>query len=196
MPKKKRGKTLIIPHKRKRSGRTDYKQRLKLLKSGEHRLVVRKSLNNIMCQIIQYEKNGDKVLISADSKELKKFGWNIHSGNIPASYLTGLLCGIRAKKKKIKTAILDMGLCRSTPGSRLYGALKGAIDSGLEIPHSEEVLPKEDRIRGDHISTFAAQLKKEDQTKYKKLFSAYLKNKIDPEDLPKIFEDVKNKILK
>jgi large subunit ribosomal protein L18 len=48
-------------------------------------------------------------------------------------------------------AILDIGLAASSPGSRVFAALKGMIDGGLEIPHGDSVLPQEDRINGVHI---------------------------------------------
>ena len=49
-------------------------------------------------------------------------------------------------------AVLDIGLAGSTPGGRVFSALKGMIDAGMDIPHSEEVLPDEERLNGDHIS--------------------------------------------
>ena len=30
---------------------------------------------------------------------------------------------------------LDVGLARTTTGARIFGALKGAVDAGLDIPH-------------------------------------------------------------
>jgi hypothetical protein len=36
-------------------------------------------------------------------------------------------------------------------GSRIYAALKGAVDAGLEIPYNPEVLPDDSRISGEHI---------------------------------------------
>ncbi len=189
-----RSRNLVLPHRRKREGKTDYRLRLKLLKSRKPRLVVRRSLNNITCQIVNFDKEGDKVVVSADSKELKKFGWKFHGGNLPSAYLTGLLCAEKAKKHKISEAILDLGLYESTPGNRLYSALKGALDGGLEVPHSEDVLPKPERISGQHISEYAENLKKSSPSKYKKVFSSYLKGKTDPKEMPKVFEQAKRKI--
>jgi len=186
---------LVLPHRRHREGRTDYHLRLKLLKSRKPRLVVRRSLNNFICQVIKYETEGDVVLASADSKELRHFGWKFHCGNTPSAYLTGFLCAERAKKHKIKEAILDVGLYFTTPGNTLFSALKGAVDGGLEVPHSEEVLPAEDRISGKHISGYAEKLKAEDPVKYKKIFSSYLKEKADPKEMPSIFEETKKKII-
>ncbi len=140
-----------MPFKRRRLKKTDYKKRLAMIKSEKTRVVIRKQLNNLSVQFIDYEGKGDKTLVSAFSAELKKFGWT-RTGNVPASYLTGLLAGKRAKDKKIEEAILDLGLHRSTKGSRIYAALKGVLDAGVNVAHSEEVLPDEKRIKGAHIS--------------------------------------------
>ena len=48
-------------------------------------------------------------------------------------------------------AVLDIGLAASTRGGRVYAALKGMSDAGLDIPHSEDVYPDEDRLNGAHI---------------------------------------------
>eukprot|EP00483_Globobulimina_turgida_P001831 UN01833 len=37
--------------------------------------------------------------------------------------------------------LLDIGLARATTGARVFGALKGAVDGGLDIPHSEKRFP-------------------------------------------------------
>ena len=48
-------------------------------------------------------------------------------------------------------AVLDIGLAASSPGSRVFSALKGMIDAGLDIPHGASVLPSEERLSGKHI---------------------------------------------
>jgi len=141
-----------MPFKRRRLEKTDYQKRLKLLSSGKPRLVVRKSLNYITAQILGFDKKGDKTLAGVTSKELKKLGWKFACDNLPAAYLTGLLIGKKAMKKKINEAILDAGLYPSTKGSRIYATAKGTIDAGLKLPIGEEILPSEDRIKGKHIS--------------------------------------------
>ena len=143
--------TSLIQLKRRREKKTNYKKRLALLKSEKTRLVIRKRLSNISVQFINFNSKGDQTVASAFSNELKKLGWT-KGGNIPAAYLTGLLAGKRAKEKKIGEAILDLGLQTSTKGSRLYAALKGVLDSGVNIPHSESILPNDDRLKGKHIS--------------------------------------------
>jgi large subunit ribosomal protein L18 len=146
-----RKKTAIIQFKRRREKKTNYKKRLALLKSERTRVVIRKSLSNISIQFINFNPEGDQTVAQASSTELKKLGWT-RCGNIPAAYLTGLLAGKRAKEKKVEEAVLDLGLQISTKGSRLYAALKGVLDSGVNVPHSESILPPEDRVKGKHVS--------------------------------------------
>ena len=191
----KRTKTYNVPFRRKREGKTNYKKRLKLLLANKPRLVIRPSLKNISAQIIEYHPKGDTVLVDAHSSQLKGYDWKYSKGNVPAAYLTGLLLGIKAKEKGIKEAILDMGLYSSVKGSRIFACLKGILDAGLDIPHSKDVLPQEQRIKGEHVIKYAAQLKK-DKEKYEKRFSSYLKSNLDPEQITTKFEEVKNKILK
>ena len=146
-----RGRTHIVPHRRRREGKTDYRKRLALLKSRKLRFVVRKTNQSVTCQVVEYGHAGDRTLVQASSFELKKLGWTGPTGNIPAAYLTGMLCARKALQKKCTEAILDMGLCRATKGNRVFAALKGAIDGGLNIPHSKEAFPSDDRIAGRHI---------------------------------------------
>lgn len=141
-----------MPFKRRRLGKTDYTNRLKLLTSKRPRLVVRKSSRYIRAQIINFEKAGDKTLVSASSQELKNMGWKFATDNLPASYLTGMIIAKKAGKKGIKEVILDSGLYTSTKGNRIYALVKGAIDGGLKIPIDEEILPAEERIKGTHIA--------------------------------------------
>lgn len=140
-----------VPHRRRREQKTDYRKRLALVKSEKARLVIRKSLSHMRVQFVKYKHDGDETLCSVFSNELKKFGWSAGCGNIPAAYLTGLLAGAKAKKAGVGEAVLDTGLQVSTKGSRIYGALKGVIDSGITVQHSPDVLPSEDRIFGRHI---------------------------------------------
>ena len=58
----------------------------------------------------------------------------------------------KAQEKKIQEAILDQGLYPTRQGTVTFSVLKGLIDSGLKIPHDAKIFPREDRIRGKHIS--------------------------------------------
>ncbi|NQV08602.1 50S ribosomal protein L18 [Candidatus Woesearchaeota archaeon] len=156
----------------RRKEKTNYKKRLKILMARKTRLVVRKSLKNITIQMIKYEPEGDKVLISVNSKKLGDFGWKFSKKNISSAYLAGLFAGIKSMEKGINEAVLDMGLHSPVKKSKIYAALKGVIDAGVKVASSEEVFPSEDRIKGKHISDY---------------------HKI--KDFEKIFETTKNKIL-
>jgi len=184
-----------VPFRRRREGKTDFRQRLGLLLSGKPRLVARKTLNNNIAQLISYDEKGDIVLVSAHSKELVKMGYKGHCGNIPAAYLTGLLLGKKAVKEGYEEAVLDIGLQRATKGAAIFAILKGALDAGMDIPYSEDVIADEERLNGTHIKNYAELLKEEDEEAYKRQFSKYLEKGLNPEDLPEHFEEIKEKIL-
>jgi large subunit ribosomal protein L18 len=179
------------PFRRRAEGKTDYHKRLKLLKSRKLRVVIRSSNNHMRVQIVQSKLGGDKVLISAFSKELAlKYGWIANTGNIPASYLTGYLAGLRAKNNNIPEAIFDLGMIYNK--NRVLATCKGVLDAGIQVPYKEEFFPDglEERIKGNHIENYAAKLKSEDPEKYEQVFSGYLKIKhVDPLKISKIFAD-------
>ena len=145
------GPTYRVKLRRRREGKTNYYRRKRLLLSKRPRLVVRKTNANTIVQVVKASVVGDSTVASAVSSELRSHGWDANTGNVPAAYLTGLLAGLRAKSRGVKDAILDLGLNPPVKGSRVYAALKGAIDAGLEIPHNPEVFPDETRILGEHV---------------------------------------------
>lgn len=171
--------------RRRRAAKTDYSARLKLIKAGRLRLVIRPSLSHIVLQFIAYKPTGDATLASASSAELRRYGWLAPTGNLPAAYLTGLLAGLRATAAGITACVLDIGLQTSTPGSRLYAALKGVLDAGIAVPHAAHVLPAAERLVGRHIVAWAAAAPKP-------AFSAF---GIKPSNLEQHFADVKQKII-
>lgn len=182
-------KPRTVEYRRKRESKTDYRTRLRLLLSDKVRLVVRMSLNHIAAQIIQFEAKGDRVLVAAHSAELKKMGWNYFTANTPAAYLIGYLLGKKALKKGINEAIFDIGMRQTGKGSKIYAVLQGALDAGLEVPHSDDVLPAGNRVRGEHIAEFAKLAKEKPECK-----NQFSRSKADIALLPKAFDDVKNKI--
>jgi len=137
-----------LPFRRRREQKTDYKQRHKLLKSGQPRAVVRTSNQHTTVHLAHYNREGDESTAQTTSKHLREYGWEQHTGNLPAAYLTGYLA---AKKADSDEAILDLGLKTPKQGSREYAALKGMIDGGLEVPAGDGIFPTEERIRGEHI---------------------------------------------
>ncbi|MEM2994719.1 MAG: 50S ribosomal protein L18 [Candidatus Bathyarchaeia archaeon] len=184
-----------VPFRRRRKGKTDYRRRKALVLSGKPRLVARSTLKNVIAQIIVAKPSGDEVLASAHSRELTKtYGWKASRKNLPAAYLTGLLCGLKAASKGVKEAILDIGLHSPSKGARVFAVLKGVLDAGIDIPHSEEKLPDEKRIKGEHIAEYAKTLASNPEA-YQSRFSQYLKHEIQPEDIPKHFAKVKAEII-
>jgi large subunit ribosomal protein L18 len=189
-----RGSTYRVPPRRRREGKTDYQARKALLLSRRLRLVARNTLNNVVAQIIIAKPHGDEVSVAAHSRELRKYGWKAPTGNIPAAYLTGLLCGLKAEAKGITEAILDIGLIAPTKGAKVFATLRGVLDAGIDIPHDEEKIV-EDRIEGKHIAAYGNRLK-QDSKVYLAKFSKYLEQKLSPEELPEHFSKVKTKIIK
>ncbi len=148
----KAGPRYHVKTRRHRKSRTDYRMRLGLLKSKKPRLVVRKSLKNIRIQFVEYDQSGDKILASAISNELvNKYKWKYSVATTPAAYLTGLIAGQKAKENGIKDCVLDIGRYRPTKGNKLFAALKGVVDAGINCPHDKDILPSEDRIFGKHL---------------------------------------------
>jgi large subunit ribosomal protein L18 len=149
----KKGPRYHVKPRRHRERKTDYRLRLKLLRSKKPRIVVRKSLKAIRVQFVEYNPQGDRILVSAISNELvKEYGWKFSASNTPAAYLTGLLAGKRAKEKGIEQGVLDIGLSHPTVGGTVFATLKGVLDAGVECPHDAEMLPKEERLHGLHVN--------------------------------------------
>ena len=187
------GPRYSVPFRRRREGKTDYKLRRALLMSGRPRAVVRVSNKYVYVQITEAKPTGDMVRASASSRELGKLGWKGGTGNLPSAYLTGALAGRRALARGVKEAILDIGLKSSSKGSKLYAALKGLADSGLQVPHSPDNLPTDQRLAGNHVVAYAKALSTETDV-YKKRFSGYLSKGLKPEELSNHFQQIKQQI--
>jgi len=198
----------------------------------KYRLVVRKTNTKIIAQIVYATLTGDKVTCAAYSDELTRYGVKLGHTNYPAAYCTGLLLARRILKdfdldKKYEgctevtgewqenmpeeeddanplTAYLDVGLARTSTGNNVFGVLKGAVDGGLNVPHSERRFPgwdteandgegdydpevHRDRIFGKPLAEYMNLLKTENEEKYKKQFSRYIKEGIDGDDLEEIY---------
>jgi len=160
--------------RRRREGKTDYYARKRLIiqdknkyNTQKYRLVARVTCSKVIAQVTYATIQGDQVLASADSTELRRFGLEAGLSNYAAAYATGLLVARRLLKKTQldslypgnKTingedynveetgekrpfkAVLDVGLTRTTTGNRVFAVLKGATDGGLDIPHSTKRFP-------------------------------------------------------
>jgi len=203
------------------------------------RLICRITNKQIICQIAYPTIQGDRVLCAATSKELEKYGVPCGHTNYAACYATGLLVARRAldlvgladsitgveeataeeyhveeedAERRPFKVILDVGLIRTIPGSRVFGILKGAVDGGLYIPHSVKKFPgyKEpeerggeyeydasahlERILGNHVQEYMEMLQEEDPERYKVAFSKFIENDIEPDGLEDMYKECHSKI--
>jgi len=194
----------------------------------KYRLVVRFTNKDVIAQIIYSKITGDIVLTAAYSHELPRYGIQFGLTNYAASYSTGLLLARRhlanvgladkyiglteptgtdynveenKEGPRPFTALLDVGLARTTTGSRIFATLKGALDGGLSVPHNEkrfagynaeEKKLKADVLRkyifGGHVSEFMKKLQSEQKDKYEKQFSRFVKAGIKPSDLEPLYK--------
>lgn len=189
-----KGALYKVPFRRRREGLTNYRQRRKLILSGKPLLVVRKTDKHIIAQLVKPSLQGDLVLASATSMEIvRDYGWRASTKNIPMAYLVGYLLGLKALRQGYEEAVLYIGLHRPIRGARVFAVLKGALDAGLKIPHGEEVIPSEDRIKGKHIESYAKLLERDPQL-YSTRFSEYLRKGLRPEQVSRHFEECLEKI--
>ena len=177
------GPRYTVPMRRRREARTDYHQRLRLLKSGKPRLVARKSNKHTRAQLVVTGPQGDETVASAASTDLSEYGWEAPTGNMPAAHLTGLLAGLRALDAGYEEAVLDIGLNSPTPGNKVFAVQEGAIDAGLEIPHNDAVLAEWPRTRGEHIAEYADQQ------------DGLYSGEFDATDLPAHFDELRETLL-
>jgi len=111
-------------------------------------------------------------------------------------------------------AILDVGMQRTTTGARIFGALKGACDGGIQIPHSGRRFPGhaivEDnksgiydakvhmhRIYGCHIDDYMEKLKEQSDDDFFKQFSKWNKclSEAKLESCEDLFKSIHKKII-
>lgn len=182
-------KPIVLPFRRRRQGKTDYKHRLNMLKAQKARAVIRPSVSNMLVQVATYKDTGDNVEIHAHTRELRALGYKGSLSNLSAAYLIGLVAGKKALAAKKTELIADIRGATLTPGARVYATLKGLIDAGVQIPHDAKVLPSEERVLGKHIDAMTTNKKSETH------FTRYKKEKIDAGAFSKHVEDIKAKIM-
>ncbi|CAB0007824.1 unnamed protein product [Nesidiocoris tenuis] len=97
-------KRFQVKFKRRREGKTDYYARKRLIvqdknkyNTPKYRLVVRLSNKNITCQVAYSRIEGDKIMCSAYSRELPRYGVKVGLTNYAAAYCTGLLLARRVR---------------------------------------------------------------------------------------------------
>merc|ERR1711953_516338 len=159
--------------------------------------------------------------------------------NYAAAYATGLLIARRTLKKfgldetfkgkeeldgedyhiededteqKPFKCILDVGIRRTCVGARMWGALKGAVDGGLHVPHNTKNFPgfkpaeekgaeseydaeaHKDRIFGNHVKEYMEMLQEEDPTKYEAHFSKFIAEGKEADGLEEMYTECHEKI--
>src|SRR5919197_3287618 len=180
--------TYNLTLKRTRQRKTNYRKRASLLLSRKYFIVVKISDQNVSGQVLKPTINGDIVICSAHSRELRKYGWKGSMNSLPACYLTGFLLGKKSIANATNNAILYTGTGSFT--SRVAACLKGILAAGVNVPVSEDNLPTDDRTSGKHIAEYAKILKA-DEAKYNSMFSMVIKEGLKPEDYPSHFESIK-----
>lgn len=195
----------------------------------KYRFVVRFTNKDITAQIISASIAGDMVLAAAYSHELPHYGLEVGLTNYAAAYCTGLLLARRVLKmlemdeeyqgnveatgedfsveptetRRPFRALLDVGLVRTTTGNRVFGALKGALDGGLDIPHSDKRFAGFSRdgkqldadvhrkyIFGGHVAAYMTTLMEDEPEKYQSHFSEYIKRGIEPDGIEEMYKKV------
>ena len=200
----------------------------------KYRLVVRFSNKTVICQVIYSKIQGDIVLCSAYSSELPRYGVSVGLTNWSAAYCTGLLLarrlltqmgmaehytGIEEPEGEYEEVealedgprpfkvFLDVGLKRTSTGSRVFAAMKGASDGGLYVPHSEKRFPGYDKdtkeldsevlreyIFGGHVAEYMRLLEEDDEEAYKRQFARYLAEELTADDLEEMYSEAHKKI--
>lgn len=197
--------------------------------SPKYRLVVRKTNADIICQIAYATIQGDRILSAAYAHELPRYGMTVGLKNYAAAYATGLLAARRvltqlglnetytglAKpegkyfaveeiegERRPFYVILDVGLHRTSTGAKIFAALKGAADGGLDIPYGKEMVPfpgynkktsKFDSrvlrkyIFAGHVADYMKKLKESDPDAFQRQFADYIKAGIQPEKLESLW---------
>jgi large subunit ribosomal protein L18 len=136
--------------RRLREEKTNYKKRGTMLMGIRDFITVNITNENTQVQVLKPGMTGDKVIASAHSRYLIEKGWKGSRKSIPAAYLTGYLAGKKALSQGAKDAILYTGTRRYT--QRVAAALKGLVDSGLQVPADSETFPPNERINGEHLT--------------------------------------------
>ncbi|XP_034492329.2 large ribosomal subunit protein uL18-like [Marmota flaviventris] len=195
----------------------------------KYRMVVHVTNRDIICQIAYAHIEGGMIVCTAYAHELPKYGVKVGLTNYDAAaYCTGLLlaCGLLNRFGMDKTyegqvevtgdeynvesvdgqagaftCYLDSGLARTTTGNKVFGALKGAVDGGLSIPHSTKRFPGYDseskefnaevhrkHIMDQNVADYMHYLMEEDEDAYKKQFSQYIKKNVTPDMMEEMYK--------
>jgi len=197
-------------------------------KTPKYRFSVRITNQDIICQIFSADITHDVCMMAAYAHELPRYGVKVGLTNYSAAYCTGLLLARRVNAKlgleyegveevdgeefHVEAdpegkapfkALMDVGLRRTTTGARIFGALKGACDGGLDIPHTDRRFPgtedspqgfvgnaeaHKEYIFGNHVKEYMESLIEDDEEAYQKQFSRYIKESVGPDEIEPMYE--------
>jgi len=200
----------------------------------KYRMIVRFTNKDIICQVAYAKIEGDVVVCAAYAHELPKYGLKVGLTNYAAAYCTGLLLARRLLKKYKLDGLyagqeeidgdeynvealddqpgpfrvfLDVGLVRTSTGARVFGAMKGAADGGLDIPHSTKRFPGFDEdsgefsaethrkyIMGGHVADYMTHLQEEDSEAYQRQFGRFIKLGITADGMEAMYKKVHSTI--
>jgi len=206
-------------------------------KTPKYRFVVRITNKDVITQIFSSDLTHDVCLASAYAHELKRYGITLGLTNYAAAYATGLLLARRVNAKygldkeyegnttidgadyNVEAnedskapfkALLDIGLTRTTTGARIFGALKGACDGGIDVPHKDRRFPGSKReesgdwvadpevhrkyIFGGHVSEYMTKLQADDEEAYGRQFKRFVDAGIGADDLEGLYTAAHKKI--
>ncbi|XP_065917917.1 large ribosomal subunit protein uL18-like [Dysidea avara] len=200
----------------------------------KYRMIVRFTNKDIICQIAYARIEGDVIIAAAYSHELPNYGIKVGLTNYSAAYATGLLLARRLLTKYNLAdkysgqedvngeyysvedntegpgafrAFLDAGLTRTTTGNRVFAAMKGAADGGIDVPHSPKCLVGYDQeseelnadvlrkyLFGGHVADYMRLLQDENEEKYKTHFSQFIKAGITADNMETMYKNAYAKI--
>jgi len=236
-------KRFKVKFRRRREAKTDYYARKRLImqdknkyKTPKYRFVVRRTNQDVICQIFSSDLNHDVCLASAYAHELRRYGIEHGLTNWAAFYAVGLLLARRVNKKfnldyeghsEITgedyhvepnfgaaapfRALLDVGLVRTTTGARVFGALKGVCDGGVDVPHNDRRFPGSKKegeefkgdpevvkkyIYGGHVADYMRQLSENNEEAFNRQFKRYVDGGVGADDLEKLYKDAHAAIRK
>jgi len=200
----------------------------------KYRLIVRFTNKDVIAQIAYARIEGDVIVCAAYAHELPQYGIKLGLTNYAAAYATGLLLARRHLKKlnldgiykgaeqvdgadynaekegdnpNPFTAVLDVGLARTSTGAKVFAVMKGVADGGIYVPHSEsrfygyDTESKEynaeahrDRIFGKHVADYMQSLKDDDEDAYNRQFARFIKEGISSANLGDVYKSAHDAI--
>ncbi|KAL2491422.1 60S ribosomal protein L5-2 [Abeliophyllum distichum] len=175
-------KRFQVKYKRRREEKTDYRARIRLINQDKNNLMYRASFGSSVLKKLEVDDE--------------------YEGNVEATGEDYSVEPAKSRRRPFRT-LLDIGLVRTTIGNRVFGALKGALDGGLDIPHSDKRFvgfSKDSKqldaevhrkyIYGDHIAANMTTLMEDEPEKYRSHFSYYIKKGLEADGLEEMYKKV------